>query len=162
MKFLGLGIAAVGTVVLAACAPDVEETPSDQAAMSACPVEGAWEVESVAVDGVPEPLGERRQVKLLTGTRFAFVSQSPGPEGLATVADSLAAYRTGIFGGGTYRVQDSTYTESIEFFADPRYVGLDIRFACRVEGDLWTIEGELPTWDERESVVWTEVSRRME
>ena len=162
MRFLGLGIAAVGSALLVACAPDVDDAPTDSAPPSACPVEGAWEVESVAVDGVQEPLGDRRQIKLLTGTRFAFVSQSPGPENLLTVTDSLAAYRTGLFGGGTYRVQDSTYTETIEFFGDPRYVGLDIRFTCRVEGDLWTIEGELPTWDEDGSVVWTEVSRRIQ
>jgi hypothetical protein len=162
MRFLGLGIAALGSVVLVACAPDVEEAPSDSVTASACPVEGAWEVESVAVDGAAEPLGDRRQIKLLTGTRFAFVSQSPGPEGLSTVADSLAAYRTGFFGGGVYRVEGSTYVETVEFFGDPRYVGVEIRFTCRVEGDLWTIEGDLPTWDENGSVVWTEVSRRIE
>lgn len=111
---------------------------------SGCAVQGTWAMESLTVDGKPEDLAGWRQIKMVAGTHFTWVGQRPGPDSLQSVADSLAAYRNTGFGGGSYRVTDSTYTERIEFFSVPGYVGREITFSCRVVGDRWYHESDFP------------------
>ncbi|HEV2122562.1 MAG TPA: hypothetical protein VGW38_07290 [Chloroflexota bacterium] len=101
-------------------------------------------MESVTVDGQPQPRGQYRQIKLVTASHYAWVGQEPGPMALQSAADSLAAYRTRGFGGGSYQVTDSTYTERLEYFYHPEYVGREITFSCRVAGDRWYHAGDLP------------------
>lgn len=113
-------------------------------AASGCAVQGTWAMESVTVDGKPEELGGWRQIKMVAGSHFTWVGQRAGPASLQSVADSLTAYRNTGFGGGSYRVTDSTYTEHIEFFSDPAYVGRDIAFSCRIVGDRWYHTSEFP------------------
>ena len=61
-----------------------------------------------------------------------------------TTADSLAALRTAGFGAGRYEVTEDTYTEHLDYFSNPEYVGRSITFSCRVEGDTWYQEGGYP------------------
>lgn len=129
-----------------------------------CPVQGAWVMESQAVNGETQSLGQWRQLKILTDSHFAWVGQMSNPSIPQSEADSLETYRTQGFGGGPYEVSDSTYTEHLEYFSDPRYVGRDVTFSCRVEGDRWHIAGELPlleAGEETGSMQLEEVWRRV-
>lgn len=110
------------------------------AAQAACPVQGSWQLESVTMDGQRQPADQQwRQIKLVTPTHYAWVGQAPdaATQPPQSAADSLAAYRTRGFGGGTYQVRDSTYTERLEYFFMPDWVGREITFSCRVTGDQW-------------------------
>jgi hypothetical protein len=109
-----------------------------------CPVQGVWQLESATVDGEEREVGEWRQMKMIHGSHFAWVGQEPGPEALMTPADSLAAFRAVGFGGGRYEVTEDTYTEHLDYFSNPEYVGRSVTFSCRVEGDTWHQEGEYP------------------
>jgi len=62
---------------------------------------------------------------------------------MKTIADSLQAFRTMNSGGGAYTLQGSTYTEKLEYFADPAYVGLSIPFTCKTEKDRFIQTGSI-------------------
>jgi hypothetical protein len=109
-----------------------------------CPVQGVWSLESVSVDGAPQPMGQRRQIKTVTARHYAWVGQEVDRSAPRTVADSVAAFRTSGFGAGTYRVADSTYTERIEYFVAPEYLGREVTFSCRVVGDRWYHSADFP------------------
>ena len=47
-------------------------------------------------------------------------------------------------GSGTYKLEGSKYTETIEFFADPSYIGRSIDFTMRVEGNHLYQSGKFP------------------
>jgi hypothetical protein len=129
-----------------------------------CPVRGAWALDSVTVDGTVEPLGQWRQIKVLTATRYAWVGQEPGPRVLRSAADSLVAFRKSAFGGGPYRVTASSFIERIEYHNQPQYIGRQIIFSCRVVGDRWYHAGDLPVPDET-GIRWyrlAEVWRRID
>lgn len=109
-----------------------------------CSPLGAWTLESLTRDGNAVPLGKWRQLKVIGPTHFAWVGQGPGPEALRSTADTVAAYRTSGFGGGTWRVSDSSYWERLEYFSDPAFVGRELEFKCRIVGDRWTHDFEWP------------------
>ena len=84
---------------------------------------------------------------------------------LKSAADSLQAFRTMISGGGTYTLTGNTYKETLEYFADPTYLGLSIEFTCRTEGDRFIQTGNLPTMEGGKKVgevPLEEVWRRLE
>ena len=114
------------------------------AAQAVCAVRGVWELESATVDGEPRDLAGWKQMKIVTDTRFAFVTQQGTTAPLVTTSDSLTAYRTRFFGGGTYRVTPTTYTEVLHYFMNPEYVGREITFNCRIESDRWYHDAEYP------------------
>jgi hypothetical protein len=132
------------TFALAACGagpadgePDAAGETGTVRGETSCPVSGVWRLESVVVDGEPEPVEPMRAVKVVTDTHFGWFAQEPGPEALRSPADTLEAYRTRAFGGGTHEVDGATYMERIEFFHDPSYIGREVRASCRVEEDTW-------------------------
>ena len=96
------------------------------AAQSTCAVQGVWNLESVTVDGKPEPLGQRRQQKIVTQSHFMFISQAPGANGAKD------------FGAGSYRVSGNKYSEHLDFFYDPQYLNRDLQATCGVAGGKWT------------------------
>ena len=55
-------------------------------------------------------------------------------------------------GSGTYTVLGATYTEKIEFFFDPAYIGRSIPFSCRTEGDRFYQSGDLPIFQDGKKV----------
>jgi predicted ester cyclase len=129
-----------------------------------CPVQGVWQLESATADGEAVEVGAWRQMKMITGSNFTWVGQEPGPEAFLTRADSLAALRATAFGGGRYEVTEDTYTEHLDYFYNPEYVGRSVTFSCRVEGDTWYQEGEYPVIEggqETRSVQLAEVWRRI-
>ena len=58
-------------------------------------------------------------------------------------------------------IRDSTYTERLDFFYDPKWVGSEVEYSCRVTGDLWSIEGMIPYGDLQRGLQVTEVWRRV-
>ena len=109
-------------------------------------LQGAWEMVSQKFDGTDNPISGR-QIKLLTRSHFIWVSQDKKSalELLAkkTERDSLLAYSGG-FGAGTYKISETTYTETLEFFYDPIYIGHTISFSYKLDGDRWLISGSFP------------------
>ena len=109
-----------------------------------CQPQGVWFLESGTADGESYPEGWR-QMKIITKEHFAFVGElERGVTDLVSVADSLQAFRTMFSGGGTYSVQGDIYTEHLEYFRDPAYIGQSVSFNCRVEGDVFYQTGMLP------------------
>jgi hypothetical protein len=116
------------------------------AAQSACKVEGVWQLVSGSEDGKPYPAGTRN-LKIITKTHFAAFWQNPGgPKEMKSVADSLAAFRVAGAVGGTYTLQGTTYTERLDYFPDPAYVGKALAFTCRTEGDRFHQSGNFPVF----------------
>lgn len=130
-----------------------------------CALQGVWRLESLTVDGKVVALGSWRQMKVIGAKHFAWVGQGSGPTELRSLTDSLAAYRASGFGGGTYRVSDSTYAERLEYFADPAFIGRELTATCRIAGDRWTHVFEWPelaNGREARRVRFEEVWRRVE
>ena len=134
---MGLTIVVAAALGLQGCA---QEKPG--------PLEGAWEL----VDAQYTPadaafsLDKTRQIKILTSTHWAFLSQDRSPAAPATGGDAAqsAAASTFAAGGGTYKLDGDTYTEHIEFFAAPKFVGTSIIFKIKWDGDEWVQTGTLP------------------
>lgn len=96
------------------------------------PLVGVWRISSRKVDGKLNelPLGDRRTLKILSGTRFQWVAIN---------------IKTGEFsgtGGGSYTFANNKYTENIEFFSrDNERVGAKLRFDGKVENGQWHHSG---------------------
>ena len=114
----------------------------------ASPLEGAWEL----VDAKYTPadpaisLSRYRQIKILTGTHWAFLSQDRSAPKMTSWNDAelLAAAKTFSAGGGTYTLQGDAYTEHVEFFNTPNFVGASLKFKIKWDGDEWIQTGTLP------------------
>jgi hypothetical protein len=91
-------------------------------------------------------LSRQRQIKILTKTHWAYLSQDRSAPKLTNGSDAelLAAAKTFGAGGGTYTLDGDTYTEHVEFFAAPNFVGTSIKFKIKWEGDEWIQTGSLP------------------
>ena len=109
-------------------------------------LQGTWEMVSQKIDGKDNPIGGR-EIKLLTASHFVWVRQDKKQveELLAkgTEHDSLLAYHDA-FGAGTYKVSGDTYTETTEFFYEPKYIGTSIDFTFKLDGKRWYITGRFP------------------
>jgi hypothetical protein len=113
-------------------------------AQATCRLEGVWQLVSGSGDGTPYP-ATYRAIKLITKNHFAFVGEEErGVQDMKTAADSLRAFRTMASGGGTYTIRGNTYTEKLEYFSDPAYVGASVSFTCRTEGDRFYQTGSFP------------------
>ena len=103
-----------------------------------CPVRGVWDLVSVSVDGKDQPLNGYRQMHVLTERHSLWIGQSARRDTLPLKSeiDTLRAYR--IAGGaGTYSTRGTSYTEHLDYFFDPSWVGTSFRAICRIEGDRW-------------------------
>ena len=113
-------------------------------AQTGCRLVGVWELVSGKADGQPYPT-TLHQLKFITRNRWVWIAKDDSSaKELRTTADSLQMFRTTGAGSGTYTVQGTTYTEKIEFFSDPAYIGQSIPFSCRTEGDRFYQTGNLP------------------
>ena len=134
-------------------------------AQTACQPAGVWELESGKIDGQAYSK-TLHQLKFITRNRWVWIAKDDsGPKELKTTADSLRMFRTTGSGSGTYAVQGTTYTEKIEFFSDPAYIGLSLPFSCRIEGDRFYQSGMLPILQDGKKVRdlrLEEVYRRIE
>lgn len=151
MRSWVMGIAAAACVAagLQGCtqqkvAPQMVVTVQDKAG----PLEGAWEL--VADKTTPAdaafPLETDRQIKILTRNHWAFFSQQrtlPKTPG-GTAKEWADAAKSFSAGAGTYTLDGDSYTETIEFFVQPKFVGAKIKFKVTWNGDEWTQSGTLP------------------
>ena len=134
-------------------------------AQSSCQLIGVWELVSGKADTVSYP-ASWHQVKIITRTRWTYIGRlDNGIREMKTAADSLQVFQTTGAGSGTYTLQGTTYTESIEFFSDPAYIGISIPYTCRTEGDRFIQTGTFPEIHGGKTVhAWRleEVYRRIE
>ena len=105
-------------------------------------------------------------MKVITKSHFAFVGEEErGGRAMKTAADSLRAFRAVNSGGGTYTLKGSSYTEKLEYFTDPAYIGTSVTFSCRTEGDRFYQTGGFPIFENGRKVreaMLEEVWRRVE
>ena len=112
-------------------------------------VEGVWELTSQKFAGKENTTGSHfRQWKIITRKHWMWAAQDTGAMSSLlskkTLRDSLqASYEVG-GGAGSYTLVGNTYTETIEFFPDPHYLGVSIPFTVKVAGDRLFQSGTLP------------------
>lgn len=112
-----------------------------------CPsLEGSWELVSIASDApafdLEEDYEEAPTLKILNKTHWMFIRQS---------SDRFIHSQ-----GGRYTLEDSVYTEIVEYSALPSNIGRSYEFTCRVEGDsIWHHVGGLG--DNRYNEIWRRV-----
>jgi len=114
-------------------------------------VEGAWELVTVKETSPDTTIDYSktglRQIKIITKTHFAFLNQKTGDEkftGEGTDEQLLKRAKTFYAGGGTYSLDGDSYTEHIEFFSNPNFVGMSIPFKIKIEGDRLIQTGTMP------------------
>ncbi len=100
---------------------------------------GVWEM----VDERGEPVGKK---KILTEDHFAFGAQT-APAGIWA-------------GGGTWKLVDDVYFETVEYHSMPGIAGMTLKFDCRIIDGLWYHEGSFRNGDR--NFVVNEVWRRFE
>lgn len=111
-----------------------------------CDVVGAWEVFELTFtdpDGTVRDveIGNPPGLKILSETHWAFVEQNEEGNPVPTSG-----------GGGTYTVDGTTYTETVQYHGARDYIGQVIPFECKVEGDYWYQTGLLPGGTKLEEV----------
>lgn len=110
------------------------------------PLAGLWRITGREGDNGQlnaMPRGDRKTLKLLTGTRFQWAAINP-----------KTAQFSGT-GGGTYTLRDGKYTETIDFFSrDNSRVGRSLAFDCEIKGDEWHHRGQSSTGG-KVSEVWS-------
>lgn len=148
------------------------------------PLAGVWEMVSQSYNGEPRSF-DGRKLKVLTPHHFVWVAQDREYAlnllERKTERDSLEAY-CGVFGAGTYEpgipigepvavlhiageLSDSAYTERLELFYDPAYIGRTLTFTFRCDGGIWYMQGEFPLIGNEgatKSFLLEEVWRRIE
>lgn len=93
---------------------------------------GVWRIASrkQANQPVSMPLGPRRTLKILSGSRFQWV------------AINIQTKEFSGTGGGAYTFKNGKYTENIEFFSrDSSRVGASLTFNGKVHGNEWDHTG---------------------
>jgi len=112
-------------------------------------LQGTWEKVSAKYDGKPEGFNGR-QIKLITAKHYVWLKHDlkviDSLYAKGTLRDSLAAHNDE-FGGGTYKIEGDTYTETTEFFGDPKYIGRSISFKFTLKGNIWNISGHYVHYD---------------
>jgi hypothetical protein len=97
---------------------------------------GTWK-QTRAKMGAQEnnPTPTSQEIKHVTQTHFTWVHYDP------TTGKADAS------GGGTYSLVGGSYTEKIEFVFGPEDINALLRkqfqFACSIDGDTWTIKGNV-------------------
>jgi len=71
-------------------------------------------------------------IKILNDTHFAFLQHDVRQAGDTTQSDANRIFGAG---GGTYDLQDSSYTEHLEYCTARGYEGHDFNFTIAIKGD---------------------------
>ncbi len=116
-------------------------------------LEGVWQLVStkpLKPDGSIDSLSpdDWQMMKIITQSHFAFVEQAPNRPKFTrggTDEELCEAAKNFFGGGGTYTLEENTYTEHIKIFLNPSYVNVKVPFTVEfVNNDLWTQKGVLP------------------
>lgn len=106
---------------------------------------GVWRITGRMVDGKLNQMqrGDRKTLKLLSGTRFQWMAINPATKEFFGT------------GGGTYTFKDGQYEEVIEFFSrDSSRVGASLQFNGSVKDGVWNHSGKSSKGDPLNEV-WT-------
>lgn len=131
-------------------------------------IEGVWELISQKWNGKEYVSG--RDIKMFTGKHFSFIFQDTAEAksllARKTLRDSLSAFFDDLYAGaGSYKLVDSIYTETCEFFSNPEHVGLSTDYIVKVNGDRLYQSGKFPELKEGKKVrdvLLEEVYKRIE
>ena len=109
--------------------------------------EGVWELTSQKWDGKESISG--REIYIITNKHFSFLIQDTADAkallAKKSLRDSLSAFSDDFYaGGGSYKLNDSVYTEMIEFFLNPEHVGSSIDYIVKLDGDRLYKSGMFP------------------
>jgi hypothetical protein len=132
-------------------------------------IEGVWRMLSGKEDG-KERLTSGSDIKYITAKHWIFIYQDKAKT-TAVLAkksqgDPLKAYQDSFgAGAGTYKLVGNTYTETIEQFVWPEYIGLSLDYTIRVEGNRLYQSGKFPYFENGKKVkevLLEEVYERLE
>ena len=117
-------------------------------AQSTQSVVGTWEFVSattVRSDGtkVEYTTDDLRSTKILNQTHFCVITRN---------ADGSHRHTN----EGPFVVEGDLYTETLEYATNPSWIGSDVTYKWRIEGDLWYID-EIGTTAESRGEVWRRV-----
>lgn len=103
------------------------------------PLEGTWEMIKATASTPDSTMNwiksdSRRQIKIISKTYFATIAQDT-KEG------------NNMFNGGTYTLEEDTYTENLEFFNNSSLIGHSASFKIEISKDQLKMSGILPLKD---------------
>jgi hypothetical protein len=102
-----------------------------------CRVVGTWELVGVTRGGKADasPIQQR---KIVNGKHFMWINQASRRDTLPlrSLADTLRYYQVA-GGSGSYSLPGNSYTERLDYFFDPSYLGKEFTANCRTHGDRW-------------------------
>ena len=111
---------------------------TETAAVTVNPMIGTWElISGTTIQGkdtsVTDYTKNKKFLKIINGSHFAFVGHD-----LTKGKDTLAFYTSG---AGTYTLNDSLYTEHLQFCSDRAWEGNDFSFTILIKDDTLTQTG---------------------
>jgi len=120
------------------------------------PIEGVWRMISGKEDG-KDRLTSGTDIKYITAKHWIWIYQDKAKTISAlskkNEGDPLKAF-TDAFGAGSgsYSLKGNTYTETVEHFVDPSYIGLSVSFTVKVEGNRLYQSGKFPIFENGKKV----------
>ena len=126
----------ITTVLLTACNNTAQQASSTQTKL---PIEGTWKLISGTTiektdTTVTDYSGNKSFIKVINDTHFAFMGHD-----LNKGKDSASAFFSS--GGGVYDLNDSNYTEHLEYCNDRQWEGNDFNFTITIKNDTLTQQG---------------------
>ncbi|QCR22974.1 lipocalin-like domain-containing protein [Pontibacter sp. SGAir0037] len=117
------------SVALASCEAGTENTGS---VAEATPIVGTWQLlnGTLIENGdtvITDYTGDKSFIKIINNTHFAFLQHD-----LNQGKDSAAVF---VAGGGTYKLEDSVYTEHLEYCSAREWEGNDFTFTISIKND---------------------------
>ena len=121
-------------LLLIAC-NNVQNKPTDKAAL---PIQGTWKLLNGTLiekgdTTVTDYTKNTEFIKIINSNHFAFLSHD-----IHKGKDSTASFSAG---GGKYSLQDSQYTEHLEYCNDRQWEGNDFQFTITINNDTLTQQG---------------------
>jgi hypothetical protein len=110
--------------------------PSSATTLS-CSVIGTWDLVAVTRGGKALS-STNQQRKIVNGSHFMWINQATRRDTLPlrSLVDSLRYSRVN-GGSGRYSLVGNAYTEHLDYFSDPSFLGKDFTATCRTVGDRW-------------------------
>jgi hypothetical protein len=122
----------LAVAMIAGCKVDVKTD------MTSLPLKGTWRLVSATLVENNTPTTTdyttgKKFIKIINDTHFAFLLHDLNKGG-----DSTALYSSG---GGSYTINDSTYTEHLEFCSDRAWEQHDFTFTVTIHNDTLVQKG---------------------